>query len=284
MFANLLIGLREGLEAALIVAILVAYLVKVDRRDLLPRLWAGVIAALALSFLAGTLLTITGREFSGRAEPTFSGIMSLAAVGLITWMIFWMAVHAREIKAHLHGELDKALTRSGWALALVAFLAVAREGLETALFIWAGIQSSGQESGPLIGAALGLGIAVVLGILLYRGALHLNLGSLFLWTGVLLIVIAGGVLRYAVAELQEALWLPGEGNYVVNLDVNPDGAVPTLIRAIFNLTPTMTALEIIAWAGYIVITLIAFLLVVRRGSKPKAKAPVAAEAEVASRA
>lgn len=279
MFANLLIGLREGLEASLIVAILVAYLVKVDRRDLLPRLWAGVIAAVVLSVIAGVALEVTGSEFEGKGEQTFAGLMSLAAVALITWMIFWMATHAREIKAHLHGEMDKALTRSGWALALVAFLAVAREGLETALFIWAGIQSSGESSGPLIGAALGLALAIVLGVLLYRGALHLNLGTMFLWTGILLIVIAAGVLRYGVAELQEAGWLPGEGNYAFSLAVDPEGFGATLVRALFNLTPSMTWVELIAWAGYIVITLIAFLVVVRRGRRPSVAAP-AVNAEV----
>jgi high-affinity iron transporter len=276
MFANFLIGLREGLEASLIVAILVAYVVKIGQRALLAKLWAGVIAALVLSFIAGTLLTVTGKEFSGRAEPTFAGLMSLAAVGLITWMIFWMATHARGIKSHLHGEMDKAIARSGWALGIVAFFAVAREGLETALFVWAGITSSGEEVGPLIGAFLGLAIAAVLGLLLYRGALHLNLGAMFMWTGVLLIVIAAGVLRYAVAELQEAAWLPGEGHYAFDFSgsIDPEGAVATGFRAILNLTPSMTWLELIVWAGYIVITLAAFIWVIRRG-----KAPAAAPAE-----
>jgi high-affinity iron transporter len=278
MFANFLIGLREGLEAALIIAILVAYVVKVDQRQLLPRLWAGVIAAIALSFFAGAALTLTSTSFSGRAEPTFSGIMSLTAVGLITCMIFWMARNARAIKGHLHGEVDKALARSSWALAIVAFVAVAREGLETSLFIWAGISSSGQEVGPLIGALIGLMAAAVIGLLLYRGALRLDLARMFFWTGIALIVIAGGVLRYAIAELQEAAFLPGSGANAFDLSgtIDPEGGIATAFRAIFNLTPAMTWLEISGWLAYVVIVLALFIRTVRR-SGPK---PVAASTSV----
>ena len=115
MFANFLIGLREGLEAALIVAILVAYLVKLDQRSQIPRIWAGVGLAVGLSVLATVVLVLTGSSLAPRAEQIFAGTMSLIAVGLITWMIFWMAVHARSLKGHLHGEVDKALERSTWA-------------------------------------------------------------------------------------------------------------------------------------------------------------------------
>ncbi len=277
MFANFLIGLREGLEAALIIAILVAYVVKVDQRQLLPRLWAGVIAAIALSFIAGAALTLTSTSFSGRAEPTFSGIMSLAAVGLITWMIFWMARNARAIKGHLHGEVDKALARSSWALAIVAFVAVAREGLETSLFIWAGISSSGQEVGPLIGALVGLIAAAVIGLLLYRGALRLDLARMFFWTGIALVVIAGGVLRYAIAELQEAAFLPGAGANAFDLSgaIDSEGGIATAFRAIFNLTPTMTWLEVFGWLAYVVIVTVLFVRTVRKsGPKPVAASTV----------
>lgn len=139
--------------------------------------------------------------------------MSLIAVGLITWMIFWMAVHSRSLKGHLHGEVDKALERSTWALGVVAFVAVAREGLETALFVWAAAQSSATETAPFIGALLGLAVAVALGFLLYRGALKVDLGRLFKWTGIALIVVAAGVLMYAVHELQEAGLLPGRSRW-----------------------------------------------------------------------
>ena len=273
MFANYMIGLREGLEAALIIAILVAYLVKLDQREALPRLWAGVLLALGLSVVFGALLTFTGASLSDEAQENFAGLMSLAAVGLITWMIFWMAYHARHINGHLQGEVDKALAKSSWAIAIVAFIAVAREGLETALFLFAGAQSSGESGAtPVLGALLGIATAVVIGLLLYRGALKLNLAALFTWTGALLVVIAAGVLRYGVHELQETGVLPGKDNYVLDLtgSVDPAGLLASLVRAFFNVVPAMTALEIIAWALYIVIVLPLFFWVIRRNKRPAA--------------
>jgi high-affinity iron transporter len=271
VFANFLIGLREGLEAALIVAILVAYVVRIDQRQLLPKLWAGVVAALVLSIGAGAILTFTSATLSDEGAELFAGVTSLVAVGLITWMIFWMARNARAIKAHLHGSVDKAVMRSGWALAVVAFFAVLREGLETALFLWAGMESSGQTVEPVIGGLLGIGVAVFLGYLLYAGALRINLSTLFFWTGILLIIIAAGVLRYAVHELQEVGVLPGVDEYVFDVTgvLAPDSVIATFIRALFNLTPAMTALELIAWAGFIAITLPLFIRTVRKsGPRP----------------
>lgn len=284
MFANFLIGLREGLEAALIVAILVAYLVRIDQRQLLPKLWAGVGAALALSIGAGAVLTFTSATLSDAGAELFAGLTSLAAVGLITWMIFWMARNARAIKAHLHGSVDKAVTRSGWALAAVAFFAVLREGLETALFLWAGMQSSGQTVEPVIGGLLGIAVAVFIGYLLYAGALRLDLSKLFFWTGILLVIIAAGVLRYAVHELQEVGVLPGVDEYVFDVTgtLAPDGVIATFIRAFFNITPAMTALELIAWAGFIAITLPLFIRTVRKsGPRPSVNAPASSQVPAA---
>ena len=170
MFANYLIGLREGLEASLVVAILVAYIVKLDQRSLLPRLWAGIGLAVLLAMGAGAFLQLTSQTLTFEAQEAFGGFMSILAVALITWMVFWMAKRAHAIKGHLHGEVDKALLGGAWTLSFVAFVAVAREGLETALFLWAGIQSSGTTAAPLIGATLGLATAVLIGVLIYRGA------------------------------------------------------------------------------------------------------------------
>ena len=272
MVANFLIGLREGLEAALVVAILVAYLVRIDQRQFLSRIWAGVGAAIGLSVLAVIALQVTGQALSDAAAEAFAGFMSLLAVALITWMILWMARHARTLKAHLHGEVDNALARSSWALVLVAFFAVGREGLETALFLWTGMRSTGGGALPLLGAFLGLATAVALGIVIYRGALRLNLSRLFFWTGIGLIVIAAGVLRYGVHELQEVGLLPGKGEYVLDVTgvINPDGVVASLLRTVFNVVPTMTALELLAWGGYLVIVLAIFLVVIRRPLAPAA--------------
>ncbi len=285
MFANYMIGLREGLEAALIIAILVAYLVKLGQREALPRLWAGVVLALGLSVVFGALLTFTGASLSDEAQENFAGIMSLAAVGLITWMIFWMAYHARHIKGHLQGEVDKALAKSSWAIAIVAFIAVAREGLETALFLFAGAQSSGSSGvSPLLGALLGIATAVAIGLLLYRGALKLNLAALFTWTGALLVMIAAGVLRYGVHELQETGVLPGKDNYVLDLtgSVDPAGLLVGLIRAFFNVVPAMTALEIVAWALYIAIVMPLFFWVIKRNKRPATAAAPAPKATVSA--
>lgn len=277
MLANFLIGLREGLEAALVVAILVAYLVRIDQRALLPRLWAGVGLALGLSVAAVIALQITGSALSDEAAEAFAGVMSLVAVGLITWMIFWMASHARALKAHLQGEVDRALSRGGWALALVAFFAVGREGVETALFLWTGMRSSAESVTPILGAVLGLATAVILGFLIYAGAVRLNLARLFFWTGIGLIVIAAGVLRYAIHELQEVGWLPGEGAYVVDLSgvIDPAGPLAGIIRAVFNVVPTMTLLELLAWGGYLCLVLILFVRRVR-AVRPSAQPATAA--------
>ena len=266
MLGTYVIGLREGFEAALIVAILVAYLVRSGQRGAVRQAWLGVGAAVALSVLLGLGLSFVDEALSDTAATAFAGIMSLVAVGLITWMIFWMASRGRRIRDHLHGELDKALAASGIAVAAVAFAAVTREGVETALFLWAGIRSSGATAAPVIGALLGLATAVVIGVLLYRGAIRLNMAKLFLWTGIALVIVAAGVLRYAVHEFQELGWLPGEDAHAfdVSATISPDGPVGVILRGLFNLTPTMTWLELAAWAAYLVIVMAAFLAVALR--------------------
>jgi high-affinity iron transporter len=276
MFANYLIGLREGFEAALIVAILIAYLVRTNNSHAVGRVWIGVTAAIGISLGLGFVLIFVDESLSERAAEAFAGITSLLAVALITWMIFWMASHARHIKAHLHGEVDKALKTSAAAVALVAFLAVIREGLETALFLYAGIQSSGEKTAPLLGAVLGLATSVVLGVLMYRGAVKLNLGALFKWTGAALVIVAGGVLRYGVHEFQELGWFPGEDNGAIDFSstIAPDSVVGTLIKGLVNLTPTMSWLEVVIWLSYVVPTLILFFWVIGRKSKsPKLVVP-----------
>lgn len=266
MLANYLIGLREGFEAALIVAILVAYLVRSGDRRAVRLAWLGVGIAVAVSVGAGLLLTLIDEALSEQAATAFAGAMSLIAVGLITWMVFWMAARAKGIRQHLHGEMDRALAASGVAIAAVAFAAVTREGVETALFLWAGIRSTGSTATPILGAVLGLATAVLLGVLVYRGAIRLNMARLFTWTGAALIVVAGGVLRYAVAEFQELDWLPGEHSTAFDVSgaIPADGIVGTIIRGTVNLTPTMNWLEVAVWLLYVVPTLAIFVTVIAR--------------------
>lgn len=265
MFANLLIGLREGLEASLIVGILVAYLVKLDRRDLLPKMWMGVALAVVLSLVAGLTLTFGTYGLSGEAQELIGGILSILAVGLITWMIFWLAQTAKGLKAHLQADVDKSLAVGGIGLAVVAFLAVAREGLETALFIWAAVRASGQNVIPLLGALIGIGIAIVLGYLIYRGMVKINLSKFFAWTGALLILVAAGVLSYGIHDLQEAHVLPGEDNIAYDLSaiIPPESWWATLLRGTFNLRPVTSWFEVIAWWLYVLIVGFIFWRMIR---------------------
>lgn len=267
MFANYLIGLREGLEASLIVAILVAYLVKLEQRRALPRLWLGVGLAILLSMGTGAFLHVTSQTLTFEAQETFGGVMSIIAAGLITWMIFWMGSHARELKSHLHGEVDKALLGSVWTLTFIAFMAVAREGIETALFLWAGIRASGSTTVPITGALLGLATSIVIGVLIYRGALRLNLSKLFTVTGYALIVVAAGVLAYGIHDLQEAGILPGLTNlaFDVSAQIPPGSWYGTLLKGTINFSPATTWLELTAWVVYIVPTLILYTRLVRQG-------------------
>jgi len=273
MLANFLIGLREGLEAALVVGILVAYLVKTERRDLLPRVWAGVGAAIAVSAGFGALLTFGPKGLSFEAQEAIGGTLSLVAVGFVTWMIFWMSRQARYMKAELEARVDAAAA-NGIGLAVVALLAVGREGLETALFLWAATKAAGSSTAPLLGAVLGLAVAVVLGILVYRGALRLDLRKFFTWTGAFLVVVAAGVLSYGIHDLQEAGILPGLGNLAFDVSgvVPPGSWYGTVLKGTVNFTPATTWLQLVCWFAYLVPVMALFI----RGVRRPATAPAAA--------
>jgi high-affinity iron transporter len=274
-FPNFLIGLREGLEATLVVSILVAFLVKSDRRDRLPLIWSGVGAAVLLSVVFGALLTFTSTSLLSTFESRelFGGTLSIVAVGFVTWMIFWMRRTARHLKADLHGKLAAAVALGPVAVAVAAFLAVAREGLETTLFFWAAAQQAGEAGGPFVGFLTGIIVAVVIGWLLYRSAIHLNLARFFTWTGAGLIVVAAGILAYGVHDLQEAGFLPGLHTlaFDVSEQVPPDSWYGTLLKGIFNFSPATTVLEAIAWLSYAVPVMTLFLWPVRRPVRPSAQ-------------
>jgi high-affinity iron transporter len=283
VFANYLIGLREGLEAALVVSILVAYLVKSGRADRLGGVWAGVLAAIAISIGFGALLSFTSSNLSFEAQEAFGGILSIVAVGFVTWMIFWMRRTARTLSSELRQRVDVAVATGGWVLALTAFLAVGREGLETSLFLWSAVQSTGQGAQPLVGATLGLLTAVLLGWLFYRGAVRINLARFFRWTGVLLVIVAAGVLAYGVHDLQEAGILPGLNTLAFDVSgaIPPDSWYGTLLRGTINLTAQTTVLQAVAWVLYVVPVLVLFL---RPAAPPRPVSPPApAAASAASR-
>ncbi|WP_104201100.1 iron uptake transporter permease EfeU [Cryobacterium sp. Y29] len=267
MFANYLIGLREGLEAALIVTILIAYIVKINRRDVLPRIWIGVSLAVLLALGIGALLTYGTYGLSFTAQETIGGVLSIVATGLVTWMVFWMLRTARDLKGHLQGNIDKHLVGTGLGLVLVAFLAVGREGIETALFLWAAVQATGATTMPLLGAALGIATAIGLGALIYAGMLKINLSKFFTYTGAILIIVAAGVLSYGVHDLQEAGFLPGLHALAFNVSaaVPPDSWYGTLLKGTLNFSPATTWLEMFAWLAYTVPTLSLFIKKSRLG-------------------
>lgn len=268
MLANYLIGLREGLEAALIISILIAYVVAIGRRDLLPRLWMGVGLAVALSLAVGAILTFGAYGLSFEAQEIIGGLLSILATALVTWMIFWMARSASHLASDLRASVDTQLDGSGWGLVVVAFIAVAREGIETALFIWAAVTASGSTVVPLLGAALGIATAIALGYMIYRGIISINLSVFFSVTGVFLIVVAAGVLSYGIHDLQEAGVLPGLYNLAFDVSalIPPDSWYGTVLKGVFNFSPATTWLELIAWFAYIVPVMTIFIVTIRRSA------------------
>jgi high-affinity iron transporter len=277
VFGNYLIGLREGLEASLVVCILIAYLVKTDRKDALKPIWMGIGVAIAIALGFGCALEFGSQELTFEAQEALGGSLSIVAVGLVTWMVFWMRRTARHLKSELHGKLDAALAMGTGALVATAFLAVGREGLETALFVWASVHAASDGTPrPLIGVALGLATAVLLGWLFYRGALKINLAKFFTWTGGMLVVVAAGVLAYGVHDLQEADWIPGLRNLAFDISgtIPPDSWYGTLLKGVLNFQPDPTVLQVTVWALYLVPTLAIFLAPVGFASgKGKVKVP-----------
>jgi high-affinity iron transporter len=281
MLGNYLIGLREGLEATLVVTILIAYLVRSGRTHLLPRIWAGVAAAVLVSLAFGALLTYGPRGLTFEAQEAIGGTLSILAVALVTWMVFWMGRAARSLAGDLRGQIDRAADAGRWALVLVAALAVGREGLETALFLWAatetatGATASGVPAWqPLTGAALGLLTAVALGWLLYRGAVRIDLSRFFTWTGGFLIVVAAGVLGYGVHDLQEAGILPGLDHlaFDVSSTVDEGSWYGAVLKGVFNFSAQTTWLQAVVWLLYLVVTMTFFLRGVRRRGRPASAA------------
>lgn len=282
---NLLIALREGLEASLVVGILVAYLVRSGRRDVLPRMWAGVAIAAIVPLTVGAILTWGPKTLTFQAQEILGGSLSLLAVALTTSMIFWMSKNARALKQKLESGLEKALRDGrGWGVVLIAAVAVGREGVETALILWATVKSSAATStwATTAGILTGFTVAIVLGVLIYRGALRLNLGTFFTWTGALLILVAAGITAYGVGDLQEAAVLPGLNDRAWDLS----GALPApsspvywlyvLLSAMFQLNVNPTVLQVVAWVLYLVPVGTLFVLRTRAPRRSAVAAPATA--------
>lgn len=272
MLANFLIGLREGLEAALIVGILISFAVKIDRRDVIARIWWGVIAAVVASLAAGAGIFYLLAESGEALEPVIAGSLSILAAALLTWMIFWMAKTARHLKGSLEGSLQGSISKSGFAISIVAFTAVIREGVETALFIWASVNSTGDGLPALGMAFVGIGVAIVLGWLIYRGLMRVNLGVFFQWTSVVLVVVAAGILAYGVHEFQEVGFFPaGEPVYDLTPWLGKETIIGSFLYGLISFRANPSALEMIAWAAYVIPTLSIFIAMSSSSKKASAR-------------
>ncbi|MBB1155427.1 iron uptake transporter permease EfeU [Amycolatopsis dendrobii] len=271
---NLMIGLREGLEAGLVVSILLAVLRKIRRPEdgttgtvSTAPVWLGVLGAVTVAGSFATILTFSTDVLSSRAQQIVGGSLSVLAVFLVTGMVFWMRRTAMGLSAQLRGEVERAVAIGAGALTLTAFLAVGREGLETTLFLWTAVKASGTTVAPLTGAALGLGLAILLCWLLYRRAVKLNLGVFFSRTAFVLIVIAAGVLSYGLGDLQDGGVLPGQSWVAFDLagTLDPNSWWVSLISGVTELTPRMTVLQVTAWLVYLAVVIPLF---VKAGRQP----------------
>lgn len=270
MLSTFIIALREGLEAALIVGILVAYLVKTGRRALLAPLWAGVALAVLVSLATGAFLTFTSTELSARGEEFFAGTTSFVAVGFVTWMVFWMKRTARHLKGQLEGQMSTAVLAGPLALAAAAFFAVVREGLETSLFIYANFKTVSSTPSATVGLILGLGLAIALGYLIYRSSIKINLSKFFNYTGIALVIVAAGVLSYGIHEYQELGWLPGVDFFIwdVTSVIPKESLLAGVLAGTVGFDTTMSLLQFVFWAAYLAIVLSYYLK--SSSSKPTA--------------
>ncbi|GAA4692808.1 FTR1 family protein [Kocuria gwangalliensis] len=287
MLQTFLIGLREGLEAALIVAILIGYLKRTGQRFAVRRLWIGIAVAVAISLAFGALLTFGPSTLTFEAQEIIGGTLSIVAVGFVTWMIFWMASASRGLKRELESRADVALRGSAVGLILLGAFAVGREGLETALFLWAATRATGEAGGifaPTLAALAGILVSIALAWLITRGLLKLNLSTFFRWTGGFLVLIAAGVLAYGFHDLQEAGVLPGLNSlaFDVSEQIPPTSWYGVLLKGVFNFSPATTWLEFGVWWAYVLTVMPLFITRSRSARRKPTPPPVSSSASVAS--
>lgn len=265
LFGSGLIGLREGLEAAIVVSILVAFLVKSERRDALKWVWLGVGGAIAMTVVVFLTIQFGQNTITGLGAEAIAGVASLAAVAIVTTMVLWMKKAAASMSGELRGGMTRALETGPLAVTALAFLAVGREGVETALFMVG--YAEAQTAWPLIGLITGVVIAGVIAYGMYRGALSIDLGKFFKYTGVFLIVVAAGILSYGVGALQTVGWLPGLSTRAFDISTwfNWSAWYGEILQGIFNVTPTPTVLQLTGYLSYLVVVLALFL---RPGTAP----------------
>jgi len=266
LVSALLITLREGLEAALIIGIILAFLTNTNNRQWFKQVWVGTGTAIFVSILAGAVLFLTVGTFEGKTEKIFEGSAMLLAAGILTWMIFWMRKQASSVKTQLHGEIENAISRkSSFAILSLAFIAVVREGIESALFLFAATRETDNTIMSVLGGVVGLVIAVAFGYVLYRGTTRLNLKMFFSVTGFLLILFAAGLIAHGFHEFQEAGIVPIVIEHIWDLNgiIPEKSTLGGFLTAIFGYNGNPSLIETIAYLGYLTVTSGAFFNVFR---------------------
>lgn len=284
MLPTFLLSLREGLEAALIIGIVLGAVSKIHRKDLAPAVWYGTLSAVFVSILTAVLLTSFGMSLEERAEQIFEGITMLVAAGILTWMIFWMGKQARFLKAELEDGINKAAATTGKrAVFMLAFMAVVREGIELAIFVTAAFfaGNQGEASANLIqtlaGTILGLGTAILLGYTIFATTVRLDLRRFFQVTGILLILFAAGLVAHGVHEFNEVGWIPAiiEHVYDMNMFLDENSVAGLLLKTLFGYNGNPSLTEIIAYMIYISVVSVFW----RRENTIAPKAPATTEAK-----
>jgi len=258
MLSSLLITLREGLEAALIIGIILAYLARTDNRQGFKSVWLGALLGVLASIVAGVVIYLSAGELSGQAEEVFEGIAMFVAAGVLTWMIFWMRKQAVNIKAHLHAQIQSVLTSgSSLGLVILAFVAVVREGFETVLFLFAATRVAESPVLFVVGGFLGLAIAIAIGYSIYKGASRLNLRAFFNVTSLVLILFAAGLLTHGIHEFHEAGIIPPVVEHVWNINhILPEKSTfGRFLTAIFGYNGNPSLVEAVTYFVYLTLVL-----------------------------
>lgn len=264
---GLLTGLREGVEAALIVGIVLAYLAKTGNRRHFGKIWLGTGGAIAVSLLVGVLLFVTLGGFEEPYEQIFEGIAMLLAAGVVTWMLFWMRRQAASVRGELQERVDRVLTEgTAWGLTVLAFTAVIREGIETSLFLVGQVTAASERSeagslSVLLGALIGIVIAVGIGWLIYSGSRRVNIRTFFRWTGIALIFIAAGLLSHAVHEFIEVgiITIGTQTAFDISGFLSHEEGIGQFLRALLGYTSRPEIITLVVYVAYVAIVLWMYL-------------------------
>jgi high-affinity iron transporter len=269
LLGSALIGVREGLETGIVVMILVAFLVKAQRRDALK--WVALGVGVAVAMVAAIFFAVHygASTVTGIAAELVAGIASLVAVVIVTWMVLWMRKASSSLSGELRTGMAEAVSMGSGAVLTLAFLAVGREGIETALLMVGYAENASGSAYPLVGLLAGIALAAVLTVLLYHGAIRINFAVFFKYTGAFLVIVAAGILAYGVRALQTAGWLPGLHSIAVDVSgvFTLSSWYGAVLQGIFNFRPDPTVLQLVAWVAYVAVVLTLFLRPIRLSSK-----------------